>query len=57
VFFATKKSIEHFLKKLQTVRNRVKTVPNDGYEQGDQMSLWKKTPKMLPNPFFAKIYV
>jgi hypothetical protein len=23
--------------------------------QGDQMSLWKKSPKMYPSPFFAKI--
>jgi hypothetical protein len=25
------------------------------HEQGDQISLWKSRPKMLLNPFFAKI--
>jgi hypothetical protein len=24
-------------------------------KQGDLMSLWKKSPKMMPNPFFVKI--
>jgi hypothetical protein len=26
-------------------------IKDDTPNQGDQISLWKKTPKMLPNPF------
>jgi hypothetical protein len=27
-----------------------------GANQGDQMSLWKKAPKMQPSPFFGQHY-
>jgi hypothetical protein len=29
-------------------------VPRWVCKQGDQMSLWTKSPKMLPNPFFCQ---